>query len=224
MNNWLESMPGVAVRAALEIAVAKVIELDPVTARRLGELSGQVLQIHATLPEVEFFIRFREAGLDLLAVCEDQATAHLSGTSAELLKLALADDPMAQLQKGEVELSGSSDLLLMLAGILREAEFDWEALVARHTGGVIAHALGSVTRSGMATSRHIANTIVANLPEYLQEELRLLPATGEVEAFQEDLDELRLATDRLEARVQQMESIPRDHTTNNSSNVKAGRE
>ena len=204
MTAWLESMPGVAVRVALEKAVARIIELDVVTARRLGELDGQVLQICSTLPPLEFFIRFRGAGLDLLTVCEDPVTASLKGTAAELLKLTLADEPMAQLQQCDIELSGSSDLLLMLAGILQEAEFDWEALLAQHTGGIIAHALGTVARTTAETSRHIADTFLATLPEYLQEELRLLPASGEVEAFQEDLDDMRLAADRLEARIQQL--------------------
>ncbi|MCL6270607.1 SCP2 sterol-binding domain-containing protein [Sansalvadorimonas sp. 2012CJ34-2] len=204
MTSWLESMPGVAVRTALEKAVAKVIELDVVTARRLGELDGQVLQVCCTLPELTFYIRFRESVLDLLAVCEESVTASLKGSALELLGLTLADDPMAQLQKGDIELSGSSDLLLMLAGILRESDFDWEALIARHTGGVIAHAIGSVARAGAETTRHLTDAILANLPEYLQEELRLLPATGEVEAFQEDLDDMRLAVDRVEARIQRL--------------------
>ncbi len=201
MRTWLESMPGVAVRLALEKAVARVVELDTVTAKRLGELDGQVLQITSTLPELTFYLRFRADGLDILAVSEEPVSASLKGTSTELFRLLLAEEPLVQLQQGHLELSGNTDLLLMLAGILQEAEFDWEMLVAHHTGGVVAHALGSVARAGASTSRQLADTFLANFPEYLQEELRVLPAPGEVEAFQSDLDELRLAADRLEARI-----------------------
>ena len=130
MRTWLESMPGVAVRLALEKAVARVVELDTVTAKRLGELDGQVLQITSTLPELTFYLRFRAEGLDILAVSEEPVSASLKGASTELFRLLLAEEPLVQLQQGHLELSGNTELLLMLAGILQEAEFDWEMLVA----------------------------------------------------------------------------------------------
>ena len=49
-----------------------------------------------------------------------------------------------------------------------------------------------------------ADQMAVNLPEFVQEELRLLPPRGEVEAFQDDLNQLLLATDRLRARVERL--------------------
>ncbi len=197
------SMINVTLRMALEQAVERVIRLDPVVASRLQALDGQILHICASLPAFTLSVRFGEKPM-FLAQYEDEPDCTLTGSSTELLRLALAKDPMAFLPQSDIILSGNSELLNTAAAIVREADFDWEGCIAQYTGGIVAHALGSVVRHGHKAASKTTATILTNLPEFIQEELQLLPATGEVEAFMDDLDQLRLATDRLQARVKKL--------------------
>ena len=201
----MTTMPATAVRMALEKAVASLIAHDAVTARNLQALDGQVLQINVTTPATTLFVRFGEKPA-FLGTCEQKADCELSGSAGSLVRLAVADDPMAFLHQNDISLSGDNSLLMAASAIVREADIDWEQMLAQYTGGVVAHLVGSVFRQGQSTIKDIHKTFVTNLPEFLQEELRVLPPSGQTEAFREDLDELRLATDRLQARVQRLES------------------
>jgi len=53
----------------------------------------------------------------------------------------------------------------------------------------------------------------ANLEEYLHEESRALPGRRELEATFQDIDQLNLRTERLEARLTQLESSGSDNDT-----------
>ncbi|MTI15490.1 ubiquinone biosynthesis accessory factor UbiJ [Sansalvadorimonas verongulae] len=207
LDSLQNSMPGVAVRMALEKAVASLIAHDAVTARNLRALDGKILQVQVSAPALNLFVRFGEKPA-LLGSYEQEPDCLVSGPAVSLARLALTDDPMASLQQNNMTLSGDSSLLEAASVIVREADIDWEGLLSQYTGGVVAHLVGSVFRQGRNTVKDSCDTLLANLPEILQEELRLLPPSGQTEAFREDLDELHLATDRLQARVERLSSQP----------------
>ncbi|WP_281646075.1 SCP2 sterol-binding domain-containing protein [Parendozoicomonas sp. Alg238-R29] len=202
----LETMPGVAVRMALEKATASLIAYDVVTARSLQKLDGKILQVNSVTPAIALFVRFGEKP-EFLAACEQEADCVLSGSAVSLLRLALSDAPMAFLQQEDIVLSGDSGLLIAASAIIREADIDWEQMISQYTGGVLAHFMGAAFRQGDMAARGVHRTVVSNLPEYLQEELRLLPPSGQTEAFYADLSDLRLATDRLQARIEHLENM-----------------
>ncbi|CAM3540240.1 ubiquinone biosynthesis accessory factor UbiJ [Parendozoicomonas haliclonae] len=203
-GGWLSSMPGVAARMAFEQAAARIIQLDTVTAQRLQALDDRVLQVSSTTPVLDIYVRMGEKPT-ILAVWEHEVDCRLEGSAVELMRLALSDEPLVFLQQSGITLTGNSDLLNTAAAIAREADFDWEGQLAKYTGGIFAHMLGSVVRSGHRSARKTADIMLTNLPEFIQEELRVLPPVGEVDAFREDLDELRLAADRLQARVARLD-------------------
>ena len=76
--------------------------------------------------------------------------------------------------------------------------------MARHIGDVPAHFLGQRIRNAVKWSRQAASTMNANAEEYIHEESRTLPGRRELEATFQDIDELNLRTERLEARLNQL--------------------
>ncbi len=192
-----------AMRIALEQAAARLVSLDPVVGQRLQALDGQVLQLQSTLPAFNLFIRF-SGQPDVLAVYEPQPDCVVTGTALDLLRVALDDQPLLLLPRTDVVLTGNNQLLQSVSDIMREADIDWEGFIAQHTGGVIAHLLGQAARRGQRIVAGGTRRAMTNLPEVIQEELRVLPPSGEVDAFRDDLDQLRLAADRLQARVERL--------------------
>ena len=76
--------------------------------------------------------------------------------------------------------------------------------MARHIGDVPAHFLGQRIRNAAKWSRQAVSTMNANVEEYIHEESRTLPGRRELEATFQDIDELNLRTERLEARLNQL--------------------
>ena len=75
-----------------------------------------------------------------------------------------------------------------------------------HIGDVPAHFLGQRVRGAIRWSRQAFQSLNANIEEYVHEESRALPGRRELEATFEDIDELNLRTERLEARLNLIEN------------------
>jgi ubiquinone biosynthesis protein UbiJ len=88
--------------------------------------------------------------------------------------------------------------------ILAGLDLDWEEPLARAFGDPLGHELARAARAAFAWQRAALNTAGLNTAEYLKEELRLLPARYEVEAFLDGVDSLRADLDRLEARIRRL--------------------
>lgn len=208
----LNSMPGTAARMALEQSLKQVLALDSLTAKRFAALNGQVLKVACTSPDMDIWLVFTEEGIELRACYEWVEECVIRGSAPALLKLAVSDNPMKTLCNEDITLAGNTELLLSVATIMKHSEFDWEALLARYCGGIAAQAIVQVSRVGATLFGDITTVARLNLSEYLQEELRIVPPKNEISAFRDDLRELRLAVDRLQARVERLVATTQQQT------------
>lgn len=108
---------------------------------------------------------------------------------------------------------GNTALAHQLQRALSQLEPDWEAAMARYLGDVPAHFLGKSIRNAVHWSRNAVSTMNSNVEEYLHEESRALPGRRELEATFQDIDELSLRTERLEARLNQLDLSGSHHNT-----------
>ncbi len=98
-------------------------------------------------------------------------------------------------------MDGDSAALLELAGILQSLELDWEYELSRWLGPLATQVLGSSLRDASRWSAQSLHSLRLNLADYLAEESRTLVGQHEAEARFAELDQLKLALDRLDARV-----------------------
>ncbi|HUG72089.1 MAG TPA: hypothetical protein VMK82_01580 [Steroidobacteraceae bacterium] len=133
------------------------------------------------------------------------ADATLTGTPFGLLGL-LREDPAAVIRRGDVTLAGDGEIgarFQELAMLLRP---DLEAALAGVVGDIPAWGVGSLLRKALAFGRASVATQATNVGEYLAHERRLLVPRAEARQFIEEVDALREQTDRLAARVAQLEA------------------
>jgi ubiquinone biosynthesis protein UbiJ len=90
--------------------------------------------------------------------------------------------------------------------MLSEASIDWEELLSNIVGDIPAYQAGSTVRKGNEWVSETVDAMKSNVAEYLSEESRVVPAKAEVNQFMEDVDDLRMASDRLEARLKLLEA------------------
>ncbi|WP_312595123.1 ubiquinone biosynthesis accessory factor UbiJ [Stutzerimonas nitrititolerans] len=193
-----------AVLAAAERGINRVLSLDPTALPRLARLSGRVIEIDCTAPAWRLFVLADDEGLRLATDWGSDADCRLRAPAASLARLAASRNKTAVLHGPEVEIDGDSVLLMHLAEVLQDLELDWEYEVSRWLGPVGTQLLGSGLRSSSAWIRQSSDSLRQDLADYLNEESRTLVGTNEAEARFAELDRLKLVLDRLEARVERL--------------------
>lgn len=192
--------------AGVEAGLNRALRLDGTALPRLQALSGKVIAMQCQNPALELFILPSGDGLQLAAQWHAPADCTLTAPTASLVRLALSREKTAVLHRPEVSLDGDSAVLLQLAGILQDLELDWEYEISRWLGPVATTLLAGHLRSRVNLASHGAASLKQNLADYLAEESRTLVGQREADARFAELDQLKLALDRLEARIERLTS------------------
>lgn len=188
--------------AALETAVNTALKYDPGTRARLAELSGEVLALELSAPRLHLFLCIEDEWVAVRHQWEGEVTTELRGSATAFLRL-LRDTGVTPASLG-VTVIGSSTFLAELQEILHDLDIDWEEPLAQLIGDVPAHTLGEALRSAGHWLRGQLQVAPGAAAEAVSEEWRLTPPKAQFDAFAEDLSELAMATERLEARVQRL--------------------
>lgn len=190
--------------AAVELGLNRVLRLDATALPRLARLQGRVIAVDCQAPALCLFLLADGEGLRLAAHWEGAVDCRLRAPAASLLRLAVSQDKSGVLHSPEVELDGDSAVLLELAGVLQDLELDWEYELSRWLGPVASQVLGSHLRSRVHWTGQTLDSLRLNLADYLSEESRSLVGQREADARFAELDSLKLALDRLDARIERL--------------------
>ena len=170
----------------------------------LAQVAGKSLEIKVAA--TPFRIRI-EAAKDRIAIGrggDAPADATIEGTPLSLARLAAPDAAQA-FRSGGLQITGDAEIGQGFQKLFAAAQPDFEEELSRVTGDAFAHHLASLAHGVMRFGLKARDTFVQNVAEYLTEEGRDVPAKFEVEEFLAGVDAIREATDRLEARLEQLE-------------------
>ncbi|MBR9909842.1 MAG: hypothetical protein GYB33_05755 [Gammaproteobacteria bacterium] len=193
-----------AATATLEAAIDKALRYDPATRQRLQQLAGKSLAIELTELQLTLGVYFEEQGIALSTHIEEPST-RLKGSLPALL--LIARDPGTSLAQAGVEAEGDTSVLLAVRDIGSDLELDWEEALNDWLGDVAGHQLAQVLRGQVNWLRERANSGRRLVGEFLTEELRAVPSPSELQHFSEQVDQLRLASDRLQARFDRLRDL-----------------
>ncbi|WP_323846278.1 ubiquinone biosynthesis accessory factor UbiJ [Microbulbifer magnicolonia] len=186
--------------AALETAINTALKYDPGTRARLQRLDGKALELNLTAPPLQFCLCIEGDQVRVRGHWEGEVSTRLTGSAIAFVRLLR--DPAATPAQLDVSVSGSSALLAELQSIMRDLDIDWEAPFAQLVGDMPAHTVGNLLRDASRWLSGNLRRAPRAAAEAVSEEWRLTPPQAQFEAFVEDLADLSLATERLEARVQ----------------------
>ncbi|MEO1829769.1 MAG: SCP2 sterol-binding domain-containing protein [Pseudomonas sp.] len=193
-------LSGALLRAA-ERSIAAALARDPVTARRIDALAGKRILVSSRQPDWQLWLMPAPGTIKLTTTSDAPTDVELHAPASLLARLLVSSDRKAVLQDPEVELLGDSQVLIALQNALADLQLDGEAELARWLGPVAGHAIGSALRRSHQWGRESRASLRQTLAEYLTEESRQLVGQAEARARAEQLHDLRLQLDRLEARV-----------------------
>lgn len=198
-----------ALAAVIETALNGYLALDPEVRSRCAALDGSVIAMQLKGLELTLYFLPTTDRIDVLGHYEGKPDTLLTGTPASLFRLAVVRSE-EQLFNSGVEFHGDTEKGERFRDILASVDIDWEELLSRVTGDAIAHQMGNMARSLTATATQGLTSLQEDVSEYLREESRLVPTAIEVNNLLEEIDTVRLDTDRLEARIQRLEKLHKD--------------
>ncbi len=197
MSRYLTPLPGL-LASAVDTALNRAIGLDEKAAARLAAMQGKCVRLELLGLGIDLYFRGLEERLAVDAESDAEPDTTISGSPAALLAMAVPD---WRAPGSGVQIQGDAGAAQALEKLLRQLDPDWEALLVEHLGAVWGHQVWRMINDSMRVGRHVASTAAGQAARFLREESGLLVTREEVEEFTRQVDELREATDRLEARL-----------------------
>jgi ubiquinone biosynthesis protein UbiJ len=189
-----------AVQAALDVS------LKGSSAARgdLKKLHGKVIRLELIgLPLVLHFLP-EDGRLTVAADYHGNPDITVRAPAASLMASALKRDSEA-VPRG-MQVSGDAETAQVFSRLLKNADLDWEELLAQRVGDVAARHVGNAVRGLMGWSRDASSRLGKDVADYLHYESRDLPPRHEVQGFLSDVDRLRDDAERFTARLRRAES------------------
>ncbi len=191
-----------AALSAAEALVQRALRYDPASRLALSKLEGQVLALQFTQPEWTVYVIPCEAGLSFSSHWEGDIQSRLTGPLKNFVGLARGDQ--TSLAGSGVQLEGSTHLVQSLQRILGQLDIDWEEALSEIFGDVLGHQSAEFLRSGSLWLKARDTQARRLMGEFITQEAGLVPGRAELDNFYREVDDLALALDRTEARIQHL--------------------
>lgn len=187
-----------------ETSINHVLRYDPAALAALARMQGRLLAL--TIAGISpVFVRVYDDGIGLSLMGDSQPDATLTGTLSDFLVLARATDKANTLINSNIDMDGDTEFALGLTRIAQQLDIDWEAVITPLTGSLLAHQLGQGLRGLLSWGKTNAPVWQRSVREYLEDEVQLATPQPLVSHFADEVDELKLATDRLAARIERLQ-------------------
>ncbi len=187
---------------ALERAINALIDLDLESKVRLADLQGQVIRLHIQGPDLEIFLFVHADEIEVMSAFDAEVDTTISGSVASLM--AMRDSSNA-LFSGDVEITGNIETGKKFKRYIDALDIDWEEHLSRLIGDTAAYQTGLFFDKFKSFIQETSQSLHSTVGEYFTEEAELTAPESEVKRFEEGVEVLRMATDRLSARIAVLE-------------------
>lgn len=207
---------------AVERGIHHFINLDAITRIQLNQLQGQLLRVVIDSPQLSVDVFFDDNKVRLeptvtghssapsifetrpfdeqVRISEATATLHVKNV-VELLKLLVGDAD----QIGNIPLTGDYHLLQDIQRIMQQAEPDLAAHLSPWIGPTLAHELAKIS----LVPKQIKRSLQSHLffaEDAIKEDSGLFAPRWQMDDLNQSTRQLNQEIDRLEARLQQLNS------------------
>ena len=196
MSRYLTPLPGL-LALAIDTAVNQAIGLDETALTRLKPLNGKLIALNLDGLGIELYFSGSEQQLSVTAEHDGEPDTRISGSPTALLAMS---QPQWRTESSGVRIEGNAGAAQALEQLFKHIDPDYEALIVRYLGPVLGHQFAGFFRQTQAGSNRLMVQAGEQLAHYLREESGLLVTPDEAATFADQVDDLREAVDRLEAR------------------------
>lgn len=170
----------------------------------LQPFAGKSVQL--TIEPVSSALVILENGSLALAGETNLPDATIRMTPSLLLRLIAKDEAAQSL----IHIEGDTQLVTQLAKVLSHMRWDYEDDLSQLVGDVPANKLGQLGRKTASALKETSVNLAEMLSEYWQEEKPLIAKKRHVEQFNSSVDTLRADVERLEKRLNKLNTVMRE--------------
>ncbi|MFO1402607.1 MAG: SCP2 sterol-binding domain-containing protein [Steroidobacteraceae bacterium] len=192
-----------AISPRLEAALARALADSPRARELARELAGRSVELRLAGSVLGLRVQSDGERLELRAPASG-ADASLSGGALAWLALG-GPDPAGVLRRGDLRVEGDGEVAERFRELLGLLRPDVEHALGRAIGPVPAHAAMRAARGALAWGRRAARATLRDTADYLAHERRDLVPAAEAEHVLRGSEVLREHTDRLDARLGELE-------------------
>jgi ubiquinone biosynthesis protein UbiJ len=202
-------------RQVLENALNRYLALDSESKRRIRLLQDKRVMLELLGTPFIVQLIFNDEKIILQWDDFSEADIRIKGTPLNLLHMSLVRDDRHRFFADDVIVEGNMELAQNVLAIFDELEIDWEEQLSQWVGDVPAYQTGRFVRGIKKFNQRVRRTFLRNLNEYVHEEINLFPTDEALQLFFDEVDELRMDVDRLEARLLKIKEkiVPGTRTT-----------
>ncbi|RVU81420.1 Sterol-binding domain protein [Leucothrix sargassi] len=195
-----------SVLSIIERALNAYLKLDGEAFEREAQLAGKVVALHIKVLDIRLYFDISESDIQVLGEYGGEADATISGSLTSLVRLSQSEDSASMMLESDVEIKGDMRMAESFSRLLSDASIDWEEILSKWVGDPAAYQTGKAVRLSNGWIKESVHSMKENTSEYLSEETRVVAAEAEVDLYMKDVDELRFAVERLEARIKVLEA------------------
>lgn len=186
---------------ALNKIINAYLKLDPDSIQRMQKLRHKIIHVELKPLSIKLELSFSD---DAIHITNNEFVntpdVSLSGTPLRLLHAMYSDDRQAVFTE-DLEIEGDALIAQDLLTLFDHLAIDWTEHLSVLVGDVPAQYAQKFQNKISRVAKHTINTLTQNISEYIHEEKTWLPTREALKDFFTDVDETRMAADRLEVRI-----------------------
>ena len=204
MPNLFTQIPDTLLAIA-EIGSNRLLSLDDQVMAKCQSLQGHCIELHIT--DLDFKLYCHPGNWGMRFSREKPARdvdATISGRVIALVNLSLQEDKLSTSIRERVSIQGDARVAQQMQKILSVLDIDWEEVLSKYTGDVMAYQIHKRARGAGEWLRDSALSLLHTTSEYIREEQHLSPTQVEFERFQQQATTLKQDVERSEARLRHL--------------------
>jgi len=210
MPDYLTPLPAL-LATSLETGINQLLAMDENSPQRLAQLDQRLVRLELEGLGIELYFQFTPHRVNVSLDSDQEPDTVINGTPAALFSMAVPDEDGQWGTPGSrVKITGDATLARDLERLFSRLDLDWEARLSNVFGEVLGHQLAAGARGAARQFRETASTFEDMTGEFFKRPGSPLAQEDELSDFSNSVNQLRDATDRLEARLRAIRKRSRD--------------
>ncbi len=195
----------------LSLGIQTLLKADAQTPKRLQRLNGKNLAITLKPFQFTFYLCIDNNNFILRETAPADIHASIEGTPLQFAGVALFKTERNRFFAEDIQLEGDADAAHQIMKLFDELHIDWEGISAEVVGDIPAYRFSQFVKGAKNWLKTTCETLTHHIDDYVHEEADLAPSVFAVEDFMNDVDELRMRADRLEANFERLRKENNPH-------------
>lgn len=185
----------------IEQSLNAYLQQDPRSKQRLKKLANKSIQITLQPFELSFYCQFSDERIFVSTDTLESISATIEGTPLQLLGAMIDKERRRQFFAEDLQMSGDAELAQAFVDLFDKVHIDWEEHASRLFGDASTHHMSQFASHVRGWFKKTTKHLQVDISDYLHEEKEWFPIREDLQDFFSDIDQLRMDTDRLEARI-----------------------